>query len=230
MGSFSGFPQDLFGFLNDLSSNNNREWFNANKDRYQESVVEPMMEFILAIGECLLRISGSFVADPRPSGGSMFRIYRDTRFSHDKRPYKENVGCQFRHVAGKDAHAPGFYVHLQPGEVFVGGGIWAPPNPVLDRIRTAIVEHPNRWREVITGPKVAQRFLTMEGEGLKRPPSGYDQGHEFIGDIKRKTFFLMHEVEPSRITRAGFIDEVAEAFTGASPLVEFIARSLGLSF
>ncbi|WP_434111361.1 TIGR02453 family protein [Methylocaldum sp. GT1TLB] len=112
---FVGFPEDLFRFLEELSMNNNREWFTANKRRYQTSVVAPVSDFIQAMGERLNRISPHFTADPRPNGGSMFRIYRDTRFSHDKRPYKENVGCHFRHVTGKSAHALGFYLHLQPG-------------------------------------------------------------------------------------------------------------------
>ncbi|MEE4310347.1 MAG: DUF2461 domain-containing protein, partial [candidate division KSB1 bacterium] len=108
MNEFNAFPNDLFVFLNDLAANNNREWFNANKERYKQSVLEPMRTFIIAMGERLPSISMNFTADPRSNGGSMFRIYRDVRFSKDKRPYKENVGCQFRHIAGKSAHAPGF--------------------------------------------------------------------------------------------------------------------------
>ena len=109
--SFRGFPKELFAFLEELARNNHREWFQANKRRYDADVVEPVLRFIEAVGlEVLPRVSQSFVADPRKNGGSMFRISRDTRFSHDKRPYKENVGCQFRHALGRDVHAPGFYV------------------------------------------------------------------------------------------------------------------------
>lgn len=228
--SFPGFPEDLFGFLNDLSRNNNREWFTANKVRYQESVLEPVRDFILAMGARLYKISESFVADPRTNGGSMFRIYRDTRFSKDKRPYKENVGCQFRHVAGKTAHAPGFYVHLQPGNVFVGGGIWAPPNPVLEKIRTAIDERPGNWEKVLVRVQEGKGIYSMEGEQLKRPPAGYDVDHRFIEDIKRRSFFVMRDVEPSLVLKPEFIDLTEEAFIKAAPLVEFITRAMGLSF
>jgi uncharacterized protein (TIGR02453 family) len=227
MSSFPGFPEDLFRFLKDLSKNNNRDWFNENKDRYQDSVVTPVKDFIVAMGERLNKISTSFVADPRTNGGSMFRIYRDIRFSKDKRPYKENVGCQFRHVAGKSAHAPGFYVHLQPGNVFVGGGIWKPPNPVLDKIRTAIVEQPDKWSKVV---KRKDYFSTIEGEQLKRPPRGYNADHPHIEDLKRKSLFLKHDVKPSLITKPEFIEETEQAFRHAGPLIKFITNAMGLSF
>ncbi len=133
MSGFPGFPEDFFRFFVDLEQNNERAWFNQNKARYYESVVNPISEFIVAIAPRLQRISPHYIANPKPHGGSMFRIYRDTRFSKDKTPYKTHAGVQFRHEAGKDAHAPGFYVHLAPGEVFFGGGVWMPPNPVLNR-------------------------------------------------------------------------------------------------
>ena len=112
MSEFNGFPRDFFIFFQDLRKNNNRPWFNDNKNRYYESVVNPISEFIVCIAPRLKKISRHYTADPRPHGGSMFRIYRDTRFSKDKTPYKTHAGVQFRHKAGKGAHAPGFYVHL----------------------------------------------------------------------------------------------------------------------
>jgi uncharacterized protein (TIGR02453 family) len=227
MSSFPGFPKDLFRFLNDLSKNNNRDWFNENKDRYQKSVVFPVKDFIVVMGERLHKISRNFVADPRTNGGSMFRIYRDIRFSKDKRPYKENVGCQFRHIAGKTAHAPGFYVHIQPGNVFVGGGIWKPPNPVLDKIRTAIVKQPEKWSKVT---ERIEYFSNIEGDQLKRPPRGYDADHPFIEDLKRKSFFLKHNAEPSLTMKPEFMNETLLAFREAAPLMKFITNAMGLSF
>jgi len=130
---FDGFPEEMFRFLRELKKHNDRDWFNANKERYKTHVVAPMVSFIEAMDGRLARVSDCFLADARPNGGSMFRIYRDTRFSKDKSPYKEHVACHFRHMSGKDAHAPGFYVHLEPGDVFFGGGIWHAPPPVLIR-------------------------------------------------------------------------------------------------
>jgi uncharacterized protein (TIGR02453 family) len=118
----------------------------------------------------------------------MFRIYRDTRFSHDKKTYKTNVGCHFRHVAGKSAHAPGFYFHLQPGNVFVGAGICKPDGTALANVRNAIIEKPGRWEDVFSGRELWQRFGDIEGERLKRAPRGYDSDHVHVEHLKLKFF------------------------------------------
>ena len=112
---------------------------------YRAEVRDPMLDFIAAFGEPLAAISPHFRADPRPNGGSLFRIYRDTRFSKDKTPYKTNVGAHFRHTAGKDAHAPGFYLHLEPGACFAGCGVWHPDGPTLAGIRDTIVERSDEF-------------------------------------------------------------------------------------
>jgi len=228
--SFSGFPKELFTFLKQLAKNNNREWFNDNKSRYKTFIVEPMCEFISAIGSRFEKQGLCFVADPRPHGGSMFRIYRDTRFSNDKRPYKTHAACHFRHEAGKDAHAPGFYVHLEPGAVFFGGGIWMPPNPILENIRHTIVENPNGWKRIITNTTFKKRFGQLEGEGLKRVPRGYDKDHPFAEDLKRKSFFVMQDGNQKLAQSPQFIKEVDMAFKTAGPLMRYLLFSLGLPY
>ena len=230
MDTFPGFPKELFTFLDQLAANNNREWFNDNKQRYRDSVVEPVCDFIEAMEPRLLAVSEHFVADPRPHGGSMFRIYRDTRFSKDKRPYKENVGCQFRHEAGKDAHAPGFYVHLGRDEIFFGGGVWLPPNPVLGQIRDAIVEQPERWLAVSADSTIIKRFGGINGDSLKRPPRGYDADHPNIEDLKRKSFYAMRTATKKQAMSPRFIDEVADAFRTLSPLMAFLTNAVKLPF
>ena len=167
------FRSELFAFLRELRKNNNKEWFQANNERYERDVRGPFLEFISDFGSRLGNISKHYVADPRKVGGSLFRIYRDTRFSKDKRPYKTNVGAHFRHIRGKDVHAPGFYLHLEPDEVFVGAGIWHPENKTLIKIRDAIVEHPDRWKEAKTNKKFTEYFY-LTGDSLKRHPRGYD--------------------------------------------------------
>jgi len=149
MPAFKGFPKDLFAFFEDLNKNNNREWFNANKPRYLESIVEPMGDYIRNIAPLLQRISPHYRADPKPHGGSMFRIYRDTRFSKDKTPYKTHAACHFRHLAHGDAHAPGFYMHLEPGRVMFGGGIWRPSSKHLGLIREFIADNPSAWGKLL---------------------------------------------------------------------------------
>jgi uncharacterized protein (TIGR02453 family) len=228
--NFDGFPSDLFRFLQDLSKNNNRDWFNSNKDRYVESVAEPVQAFINAMRPRLEKISPYYVADSRRNGGSMFRIYRDTRFSKNKDPYKENVGCQFRHEAGKDAHAAGFYVHLANEQIFFGGGVWTPPNDVLTKIRDAIVDDPTRWRKITRSKSFLASFDGVRGDGLKRPPRGYDPEHSLIEDLKRKTFYVMKPGTKDLVQSRGFIDEVTRTFKAASPFMKFVADALKLPY
>lgn len=230
MATFNGFPAELFGFLRALAENNNRDWFNDNKIDYEEFIVEPVTGFVTAIATPLEAISQNFVADPRRSGGSMFRIYRDTRFSRDKRPYKTNVGCHFRHVAGKSAHAPGFYLHLQPGNVFVGAGIWKPDGPALEKIRNAIVEYPDKWEAAFSDRRLWQRFGEIEGEHLKRAPRGFDADHVHVEHLKMKSFFIHQSLDEALATSPELIDEVIAAYTDSVPLVRFLTRAVGLAF
>jgi uncharacterized protein (TIGR02453 family) len=223
------FNKHFFDFLKELKQNNTREWFQANKERYRSVVQEPLLRFISDFSEPLYRISPEFVADPRPSGGSMFRIYRDVRFAKDKSPYKTHASAQFRHRAGRDAHAPGFYLHLEPGNVFVGAGSWHPGREALESIRGAIAEDPNQWRSVLEDSRFSKRHKLV-GESLKRPPRGFDSEHPAIEELKRKDFISIENFSQTKACSAGFIDMVAESFTVAAPLVKFLTEAVGQPF
>ena len=227
---FQGFPSSFFDFFTELANNNERSWFNANKERYREDVVAPISRLIAAMAPRLERISGHFVADPRPTGGSMFRIYRDVRFAKDKRPYKEHAACQFRHNLGRDAHAPGFYIHLAPDEVIFGGGMWMPPSPQLKSVREAIAKDSAGWRRASGNKKLKETFGGIAGDGLKRPPRGFDGDHPLIEDIKRKSFFAMRHEKPRIANSAKFLDEVEATFKAASPLMRFLCRAVDADF
>jgi uncharacterized protein (TIGR02453 family) len=229
MNDFAGFPEDFFRFFEELKQNNDRAWFTDNKPRYQASVIEPIGDFIVAMAPRLREISPHYIADPRPHGGSMFRIYRDTRFSKDKTPYKTHAGVQFRHEAGKDAHAPGFYVHLDPEGLFFGGGIWRPPNPVLNRIRDHIVDNARSWGRIRNAQKVRESG-GIRGESLKRPPRGFDSEHAHIEDLKKKSFYVATEAPASAVHGADFTDRVAEGFRTAAPMMRFVTDALELTF
>lgn len=229
MADFPGFPKDFFKFFKDLMANNNRAWFNDNKARYHDSVVNPVSEFIVCMAPRLWKISRHYTADPRPHGGSMFRIYRDTRFSKDKTPYKTHAGVQFRHEAGKDAHAPGFYVHLAGDGLFFGGGVWNPAGPQLNRIRDYIADNARSWARIVNARKVKE-VGGIKGDSLKRPPRGFDAQHVHIEDLKRKSFFIMTEAPAADALKPEFIDAVTEGFRRAMPLNRFIAGALELPF
>lgn len=219
----SFFGPELFEFLRQLKRRNNREWFAKNKARYEEMVRDPALAFISAFAAPLAKLTPHFVADPRPTRGSLFRVYRDTRFSSDKRPFKTHVGIHFSHASGKDAHAPVFYLHLEPDNCFAAAGVWHPDNRALTRIRTAIVAQPEQWAKV-------SRKLELEGESLTRPPRGFDPKHTFIEDIKRKDFVVSVAFSEQQVCRPRFMRDFGAACQTMVPLVEFTSNALGLKF
>jgi uncharacterized protein (TIGR02453 family) len=232
------FDPAFFRFLKDLKKNNTREWFHANKARYHAEVRDPAIRFIADFAPHLKEISPHFRADPRPVGGSLFRINRDIRFSKDKSPYKTAVGIQFRHDLGKDAHAPGFYLHLEPGTIFTGMGSWRPDGPTVRKIRERIVEKPDDWRAVRKAIPAEGDFDSappggpprLGGDSLKRAPRGFDPEHPLIEDLKRKDFIASIGHDQKTATGAGFIDRVAESFRAGAPLVAFLCRSVDAPF
>ena len=228
---FNGFSDEFYKFFDDLKANNNREWFAKNKSRYQDIVQETLSAFISDIAPCLNEISPHYRADPRPNRGSMFRIYRDARFSKNKSPYKEHAAVQLRHHLGKDAHAPAFYVHIEKGNIIFGGGIWTPPSDILLKIRTRIVEMPKLWQDIVEDDTILSYFGGIKGDGLKRHPRGFNPDLPFIDDLKRKSFFAAKNISNPKITmNAGFIDEVEKSFKTAAPLMKFINDAIGVSF
>ena len=223
------FTPELFRFLRQLERNNKREWFEKNKERYVEHVRDPLLRFIEEFAPRLKKINRHFVADPRPHGGSMFRIYRDTRFSRDKRPYKTAASAQFRHLRGKDVHAPGFYLHLGLDGVFAGMGIWHPDGPSVAKIRRAMVEKASAWRRIVRDP-VFRKKLRMGGESLVRPPRGFDAEHPLIEDLKRKDFVIFAEFHEAMACRSDFLDRFTDSCRTARPYVGFLTRAVGLEW
>jgi uncharacterized protein (TIGR02453 family) len=230
MHGFDGFPKDLYPFLRALATNNNREWFQANRQRYREAILEPGMAFIEAIGAQLHEISPHFRAIAKSNGGSMFRIHRDARYARDGRPYKENIGFHFRHELGRDAHAPGYYVHIEPKLILIGCGIWRPPSPALGKIRAFIDDNPNAWKRARDDSAIRKRFGGIEGERLKRPPRGYAADHPLIEDLKQKSFYVMQEHRPGLANSPDLVDETIAAFGDADPLMRYLCMALGAEF
>lgn len=223
------FTPKLFGFLRDLAENNDREWFKAHQDAYEQHVREPALEFITDFAVPLKKISEHFVADSRTVGGSLFRIQRDTRFSNDKTPYKLNTGMQFRHRAGKDAHAPGFYLHIQPGECFVGVGLWRPESKVAYQIRDAIAEDPTRWKRAIRGKRFTEVF-ELGGDSLQRPPRGFDAEHPLIDDLKRKDFIASTPITQKAIASDHFMEDFTDLCKRSAPFMRFLCDAVGVPF
>jgi len=221
------FTPALFKFLRDLRKNNDRDWFLAHKESYERDVKEPALAFVSGFAAALRKISPHLVADPRPVGGSLFRIYRDVRFGADKRPYKTHVGIHFRHAGGEDAHAPGLYLHLEPGDVFAAAGIWQPDGAVLSEVRDAIAESPTAWRRAIGARDFAARWA-LSGESLVRVPRGYDPEHPLAADLKRKSFIAITGFSERDSCAASFPAQIAHAWRASAPLMRFLTRALDL--
>ncbi len=227
--TFPGFPLATLDFLHDLESNNNRVWFQDNKHRYDTDVLEPALSFITAMQAPLGKISPHFAAVPKRVGGSLMRVYRDTRFSKDKAPYKTNIGIQFRHELGKDVHAPGYYVHVDSAQVFVGAGMWHPERDALAAIRNLIVDEPDDWKRVIKHAGFRRR-LSLGGDSLKRAPKGVDPAHPLIEDLRRKDFIAVHEFDHELAMSGEFQREILASFRAATPLMGFLCRAVGVPF
>ena len=223
------FGPELFDFLRDLRENNDRDWFKANKARYEHDVKEPLLGFISDFGPRIAKVSPHIRADPRPTGGSLFRIYRDVRFSKNKAPYKVHAAAQFRHKGGKDVHAPGFYLHLEPGQVFAGGGIWHPDPPTLKKIREAVAERPEEWKKAISGAAF-RRDCRLEGESLKRPPKGFDADHPMIDDLKRKDFIAVEHFDEAAAVDGDFLKRFVAFCRKTAPLMAFLTSAVGVEW
>ncbi len=223
------FTQETFTFLSKLAANNNRDWFQENRQVYEETVRIPALNFITDFANELAIISPHFTALPKKVGGSLMRVHRDMRFGKDKRPYKTNIGIQFRHEVGKDVHAPGFYLHIENGACFIGVGIWRPDSKTLGKIRDAIVEKGDGW-VTARDDKNFNKHFTLEGDALKNPPRGYAKDHSLIDDLKRKDFIAIANLSEKEVVSKKLFPLVSERFSQATPLMSYLCNALELRF
>ncbi len=225
------FKPSIFEFLKELEANNEKPWWEENKDRYISIVRDPALEFISDFEARLKSFSRHFVADARTVGGSLMRPYRDMRFSNDLTPYKTNVGIQFRHEAGKDVHAPGVYVNIEPGANFAGVGLWNPETAVAHSIRRHINDHPDAWRNAAHSDAFESAWnLGHPGESLKRLPKQYDPEHPFADDIKLKSFIVSRSLSQKAVTSPSFADNLSAELEKARPLAAFLCEAVALPF
>lgn len=223
------FTSATFNFLEQLAGHNDKAWFAAHKDEYEEFVRGPALDYIDSMAPLLADFAPEFRADTRKLGGSLMRVYRDTRFSRDKTPYKTNVGIQFRHQLGKNVHAPGFYLHIAPEECFLGAGSWHPEPDLLGRIRDLIAAQPKRWHAARDDRDFAAHWQ-LTGDALTRPPRGYAADHPEIEDIKRKDFIALAGLTRKEATSARLVDLSAERFAAAAPLMRFLCEAAGVRY
>lgn len=224
------FTRDSFKFLSELKSHNTKAWFEGNKERYETGLRQPALQLVSDLAPTLAAISTHFVVDPRPNGGSLSRIHRDTRFSKDKSPYKTGLFFHFHHRDGRNEASPGFYLHVAPGGSRVGGGVWRPQSTALQAIRLAIATQPDAWTK--TKPKTASTGpgYMMIGDSLKAVPRGFDREHVYAEDLKRKDFGMSWSMTDATLLGGDLVGELGNKFKAVAPFVVFICKAVGLGW
>ena len=223
------FSKATLAFLGEIAANNNRAWFEQNKPRYEALVREPALDFIDAMAPALQDFAPHFRADLRKVGGSLMRVYRDTRFARDKTPYKTNIGIQFRHELGKDVHAPGFYLHISTAESFLAAGCWHPAADALGRIRDLVAQQPEQWFAARDNERFAAHWM-LDGDSLIRPPRGYAADHPAIDDLKRKDFIALAPLSPAEVIGPRLLERASAQFAAAVPLMKFLCDALEVRY
>lgn len=221
------FIPEFFKFFRQLKRHNNREWFQAHRNQYESDVRDPFLHFIEDFRPRLHKISPHFIADPRRSGGSLLRIYRDMRFRPDGDPYQTMAAARFPHVAWKQVTAPGFYLHLEPGTSFLGSGLWHPEPETRNSVREAIIKDPVRWKKILNNKKF-RSACELSGESAKRMPLGIDPNHPLAEDLKRKDFITVTYFTEAQVCSADFLALVTASVAAAAPFIEFLTSALSL--
>ena len=219
----------LFQFLRELKNHNNRDWFAENKSRYEHDVRDPAVELVRQIEKPLSKAAPMLMAIPKGHGGSVMRIYKDTRFSKDKTPYKTNVGISLRHQACKDIHAPGVYIHLEPGECFIGAGCWRPERNVLAATRDAIDQNPKDWKRARDN-KAFRKSFDLAGDSLKTKPRDYPADHPLIDDLKRIDFIAVAPLEQQDFFDPHIVGKLIDHIKRSKPLMQFLCDAIDLPY
>ena len=222
---FDGFPKEGIKFLSQLKRNNNRQWFQAHKSEYETLVKLPMQSLIAALRGEFAKFAPEIDVDPKRS---MFRIYRDIRFSKNKAPYKTHVAAVF-HPKGHWQASGGFYLHIEPGEIYLGGGVYRPPGEQLRQIRQAVVERSEEFLSIVNEKSFRRRFGELEGERLERVPQGYSSSHPMAGWLKLKWLYAGVTWPHERSFSRKFLREAGEVFEQVIPLVRFLNSAMGKS-
>jgi uncharacterized protein (TIGR02453 family) len=221
---FEGFPKEGLRFLKKLKRNNNRTWFENHKHEYEEFLKLPMQSFIFSLQPYFAGFAPEFDLSPKRS---IFRIYRDIRFSNDKTPYKSHIAAHFV-LRGKEKGflGSGYYFHVEPGEVFIGGGIYMPDSDQLKGIRKAVSERSDEFLAIISSRKFKKTFGKLEGNKLQRIPKGYDESHPMADWLKLKQFFVGKSLPEAASHKPTLVDTIAAICEDAAPLVKFLNRAV----
>ena len=224
------FTEDSLKFLRGLARHNDRAWFLAHKAGYEEHVRAPFQRLLTDLQPVLREVSEHYRSDPKPLGGSLFRIQRDTRFANDKTPYKTWQGARLTHARGRQVEAPVFYLHLQPGRCFIGAGLWHSPTPVQRQVRQFIVDNPAGWKAAAHAPAFRKRFDLDDAEKLVRTPKGYPEDFPFLDDLRRRNFVAERMIDDATMLAPRLRQTLATDLHALAPFVDYLCAALDLEF
>lgn len=217
--TFAGIPAEGMQFLADLKKNNDREWFNPRKQIFEEKLRQPMLELIKAVQEKMVSFAPEYVGEPAKS---LYRIYRDTRFSKNKTPYKTHVAALFwRNGFGKDDGA-GFFFMVSPETVEIGGGIYNPMPDTLLAVRQHLAGHAAEFQKTYRGTKVKKLLGDLQGDAVKRMPKGFSQDHPAADLLRRKQFMLYTTIDGAIASTPRLLTEITSRLEAMSPFVRFL--------
>lgn len=219
-----------FRFLRALARHNERAWFHAHKHEYEAHVRAPFQRLLTDLQPALAQLSAHYRADPKPLGGSLFRIQRDTRFATDKSPYKTWQGARLFHTRGREIEAPSFYIHFEPSQCFVGAGLWHPQPNTLRRVRQFIVDNPASWRAAAHAPAFRRRYALDDNEKLVRAPRGYPADFEFLDDLKRRNYVAWRELPDATVLGPRLRQTLEADLAALAPFMDYLCAALDLEF
>ena len=217
------FTPGTLTFLKRLKRNNRREWFNARREEYERDIRAPMLAILDRLAVDMRAIAPELLVGPK----SMYRIYRDVRFSENKQPYKTHVAASFRPRNLAKGEGAGMYFHLSPEGVWVGGGMYAPQTPQLHRVREHIAANHRRFRSIVDAPGFKRATDGgLEGERLQRVPRGFPKDHAAADYLRYRQFLAGREFPASFATGPKFYPGLLDAFRRIAPLIRFLNEPL----
>jgi uncharacterized protein (TIGR02453 family) len=224
------FSDKSFRFLRGLARHNERAWFHDHRADYEAHVRGPFQRLLGDLQPALDAVSTHYRSDPRPVGGSMFRIQRDTRFANDKAPYKGWQGARLFHERRREVAAPSFYIHLEPGQCFVGAGLWHPETHIQRKVRQFIYENPGSWQTAAHAPGFRRRYELGSDDMLVRNPHGYPPDFAFIEDLRRRNFTASRAIDDGVMTGPRLRQAIERDIAALAPFVDYLCASLDLEF
>jgi len=221
---FPGFPPEGMKFLRDVARHNDRDWFLPRKPIFDEKLKKPMLQLVEVVNAAMKRFAPDYLTEPNKA---VYRFYRDTRFSKNKKPYKDHIAASFRHrFIPSEGVGAGFYFHISPKEIGIGGGVYMPPPETLRAIRTHVGEFHRELETLLNARNVKKLFGEMHGEELTRIPKGFACDHPAADLLRKKQFLLWSELPAEIATTPELYNEIVTRFQAMTPFMEFLNAPL----